>query len=134
MPLSTSQATGPPQALNRNRCLVVFFLGAVLGAVIWLASPSVTGKREPWDSPSYYYVVALFLAGFVAALPYPRAFWIAAVGVYVGQFAYAFAVIGFSPLAVVGVVFGLFYCVIAVVGAALMYGTSILFRRFRRIR
>jgi hypothetical protein len=43
-------------------------LGAVCGAAIWLASPSFTGRAEPWDALVPYYPVALASAGLLLGL------------------------------------------------------------------
>jgi hypothetical protein len=48
-----------------------------------------TGMREPFDSPGYYYMVAMFIAGLLAALPAPRYWWAAVVGIFLGERIYA---------------------------------------------
>ncbi len=63
----------------------MFVLAMALGAAIWLASPYVTGRREPWDAHSPYYIIALFGAGMVMGLLEPRRFWRWPVAIYAGQ-------------------------------------------------
>jgi hypothetical protein len=60
-------------------------LGLALGAAIWLLSPVVTGRREPWDAESAYYVGGLLLAGMLGGVLVPRQWAIAAVGIFAGQ-------------------------------------------------
>jgi hypothetical protein len=55
-----------------------FLIGLTLGACIWLLSPVLTGRREPWDAAG-----ALFGSGFLAGLLTPH-HWIS---VCVGNFA-----------------------------------------------
>ena len=63
----------------------VFILAMALGALIWLASPSMTGHREPWDANSPYYVISLTAAGLVAGVFVPRRFWLWPIAIYLGQ-------------------------------------------------
>ena len=63
----------------------VFVLTMGMGAVIWLASPAMTGRAEPWDAHSPYYIVALFGAGFFAAIVEPQRFWRWPIAIYLGQ-------------------------------------------------
>ncbi len=63
----------------------VFLAGIVCGAIVWGLSVPLTGMREPFDSPSYYYPVAMFMAGILAALPAPRYWWAAVLGILFGE-------------------------------------------------
>jgi hypothetical protein len=65
--------------------LSILILGFVLGASIWLASPTITGTREPRDSRSAYFLVAIPASGLIPALTNRRWFWLGIVGLYVGQ-------------------------------------------------
>ena len=71
-----------------GHAVVVFAVGLLLGMAIWWTSPMFTGHEEPWDAEFRYYVGVLFLGGFVAAIFLPKAFWVAPIGVYVGQLLY----------------------------------------------
>ncbi len=64
--------------------------GLACGAIVWGLSVPLTGMREPFDSPTYYYAVAMFVAGIVAALPAPRYWWVAVVGIFSGERIYMF--------------------------------------------
>ncbi len=68
----------------------VLAAGLVCGALVWAASPLVTGVREPFDSDSLYYPAAMFLAGVLASLPAPRFWWLAVVAVFLGEHLYGF--------------------------------------------
>jgi len=101
------------------RAFVVFAVGLLSGMVIWWTSPMFTEFPEPWDAGFKYYGGALFAAGFVAAVFLPKAFWVAPIGVYVGQLVYCLYV--YEPEGVslwpLGMVLAVFYCVAALVGA-----------------
>ncbi len=60
-------------------------LAIALGALIWLASPMMTGRREPWDAHGPYYILSLFIAGAIAGWIQPQKVWRHAVGIMVGQ-------------------------------------------------
>ena len=68
----------------------VLLAGMVCGAIVWGLSMPLTGAREPFDSPTFYYVVAMFIAGILAALPAPRYWWAAVVGIFLGERIYMF--------------------------------------------
>jgi hypothetical protein len=101
------------------RAVLVFTVGVLLGAAIWWVSPALAGEAEPWDAEGRYYVWALFLAGAVATVFLPKAFWLAPVGVYVGQLLYGLYL--YQPedgsLWPLGLVFAAFYSVAAMGGA-----------------
>ena len=65
--------------------LWVWLLATGLGAAIWVASPFVTGRREPWDAHSPYYILALAGAGFVTGWLEPSRAWRWALAIYAGQ-------------------------------------------------
>ena len=66
-------------------------LAVALGAAVWLASPLVTGRHEPWDAHSPYYVVALTGAGLLTGWLEPRRFWRWSAAIYAGQCLAVFA-------------------------------------------
>ena len=107
---------------------VVGALAVGLGAAIWLASPVMTGRREPWDAHSPYYVLALAGAGLLTGWLEPGRFWRWPLAIYAGQ---CFAVVGlvlfrgddlglFIPLGMITLaIFTLFSLAGAAGGAAL---------------
>ena len=71
----------------------VLLAGLACGSIVWGLSVPLTGMREPFDSPSYYYVVAMFSAGILAAVPAPRYWWVAVIGIFLGERIYAFVML-----------------------------------------
>ena len=55
------------------------------GMAIWVLSPAVTGRVEPWDAKGPYYWLALFGAGFAAGLMEPAEVRTAPLWVVAGQ-------------------------------------------------
>ena len=63
--------------------------GLACGAAVWALSVPATGLREPLDAPLFYYPV-MVVAGAMAAWPAPRYWWLAVIGIFVGERVYAF--------------------------------------------
>ncbi|HEX7337566.1 MAG TPA: PQQ-dependent dehydrogenase, methanol/ethanol family [Gemmatimonadales bacterium] len=107
----------------RSRSLRAFLIGCATGAAIWLLSPLITGRQEPWDAAVYFYPGALFIAGLLpgAFSPgHPRA---AALGVFAGQAAVLLAGVVMRPadggLWPLGLILLAVYSLVALLGAAL---------------
>ena len=94
-------------------------LAALMGAAIWAASPSLTGRTEPWDSESLYYVASLAIAGVLLGLSRPRRVWIHPVGIVLGQLLYELLFLPIGPFLGVGVLFLVAYSLLSLVGALL---------------
>lgn len=71
----------------------VLAAGILCGAAVWGLSVPLTGVREPFDSPGFYYPVAMLVAGAIAALPAPRYWWLAVIAIFAGERLYAFAML-----------------------------------------
>ncbi len=71
----------------------VLLAGIACSAIVWGLSVPLTGMREPFDSPTYYYVVAMFVSGILATLPAPRYWWVAVVGIFLGERIYMFVML-----------------------------------------
>jgi hypothetical protein len=115
---------------------LIFGLAVLLGALIWLLSPTLTGHREAWDASASYYLSALIIAGFLPACLRAERFWRVALGAWVGQ------MLGFVWLLLLpsqpgsganlwplGLVFLALSSVLSLVGAALGAGVHLLLRR-----
>ncbi len=76
--------------LFRSKAWIVLLAGLFCGAVVWWLSIPLTGAREPFDSTGIYYPLAIFMAGILATLPAPRCWWMAVVGIFLGERLYAF--------------------------------------------
>lgn len=113
--------------LDRRAGLLI---GVGLGAAIWLVSPLITGRREPWDAESSYYPAALLGAGILGGVLAPHHWLSVALGVFGGQVVVLMGGVlgdpssgGLWPL---GILFLGWYSVLALLGAGL--GASV--RRF----
>jgi hypothetical protein len=71
--------------MAERRRRAAFATALVCGAGIWLLSPLVTGRAEPWDAAGWYYPGALFLAGCAVALLFPAHPGVVAIGIVAGQ-------------------------------------------------
>ena len=67
------------------RAAIVFFAGVICGGLVWAFSIPVTGFREPFDAPPLYYIATIFVSGVIATLPGPRYWWLAVIGIYLGE-------------------------------------------------
>jgi hypothetical protein len=99
------------------RVWITVFVSAAVGALVWALSPWLTGHQEPWDAAGIYYVVALFVGGFVAGLLSPRPLWAHYVGALIGQMGYEALFLPVGPLFILGAAFLLGYTIIFAIGA-----------------
>jgi hypothetical protein len=109
--------------LDRRAALL---FGVGLGAAIWLVSPLITGRREPWDVEGGYYPAALLGAGVLGGLFAPRHWLSVALGMFGGQVVVLLGGVMAEPasggLWPLGVLFLGLYSVLALLGAALGAG------------
>ena len=54
---------------KRRKIGWVLLAGMAGGAAVWGLSIPITGMREPFDSPTIYYWVAVLIAGILGARP-----------------------------------------------------------------
>ncbi len=92
---------------------------ALVGALIWAISPWITGRAEPWDADSPYYLVALLTGGMVLGFTWPKNLWIVFLGIWLGQLAYMALFLPLGPLVVLGVGFSGGFSLVTFAGAAL---------------
>ncbi len=105
------------------RDTVIFSLGVLFGSSIWLASSTIFGKKEAFDSP--YYILVLVIGGALCSFFSKDRSWRWVVAILIGQ------VIGFAllvmkhsgPLWPLGVFFILLYSSVTFLGTFL--GASI---------
>jgi hypothetical protein len=113
--------------LERRAALL---LGGGLGAAIWLLSPLITGRREPWDAEGGYYAAALLGAGVIGGVLAPGQWFSTALGVFGGQVVVLLGGVMIEPagggLWPLGLLFLGWYSMLALLGAVL--GASV--RRF----
>ena len=109
--------------MAERRRRAAFAIALVCGAGIWLLSPLVTGRAEPWDAAGWYYPGALFLVGGAVALLFPAHPGVVAIGIVAGQILVLLGRVaadssggGLWPL---GIMFLVGYGVVPLLGAAL---------------
>jgi hypothetical protein len=96
-----------------------FLAATACAAIVWALSPWLAGHREPWDAESYYYPLALVVAGAIAGYVAPRPLWAHYVGAVVGQIAFQAVVLRIGPQFLLGVAFLLGYSLVFLLGAAI---------------
>jgi hypothetical protein len=96
-----------------------FATAALTGGLIWAASPWVTGRREPWDADSPFYLAGLMIAGAVAGALTPKPIWALYVGAVAGQLSYQMLFLKVGPLLPLGVLFLVGYCLVFLAAAVL---------------
>lgn len=95
----------------------VFAVAVLFGALIWALSPAISGRAEPWDADSAYYLFALPVAGFVAGLLAGGPLGAQYAGVILGQSVYGLVFVGVGPLMLLGVAFLAAYGLLYLAGA-----------------
>jgi hypothetical protein len=107
--------------MSNHARLSALLIGVCGGAAIWLLSPVITGRREPWDADGGYYAAALLGAGLIGGLLVPRRWVAVAVGILVGQvlifFAGVFREPGDGGLWPLGLLFLVACSILGLVGA-----------------
>jgi hypothetical protein len=111
-----------------------FLIGLGIGVAIWLLSPLITGRREPWDAEGGYYAGALLGAGLLGGLLLPENSRGFVAGIFVGQVLVLLGGVLSDPssggLWPLGVIFLALYSLLALLGAAL--GSAVRRLRSRR--
>jgi len=109
-------------------------MGLAMGGAIWLLSPLITGKREPWDAEGGYYGGALLGAGLLGGLLIPEHTRGFVAGIFVGQVLVLLGGVLSDPssggLWPLGVMFLALYSLLALLGATL--GSAVRRLRSRR--
>jgi hypothetical protein len=102
----------------KYRAVLAFMVAAVTSALVWAASPWLTGQREPWDAEFPFYFVALLVAGAVSGALAPKPLRAHYLGSFIGQLSYEVIFLKIGPLFVLGVVFLLGYCLVFLAAAS----------------
>lgn len=97
---------------------VTSMVAAIASASIWMVSPMLLGRAEPWDVDGFFYVGALAAAGLISGALCPKPLWAQYVGSVGGQLAYEALFLPVGPLILLGAVFLLGYSVIFLAAAA----------------
>lgn len=91
---------------------------AAASALIWILSPWLSGRTEPWDAEGPFYLVALTVAGALSGALAPRPLWAHYVGAFAGQIIYELVALRIGPLFVLGALFLLAYSLVFAAAAA----------------
>ncbi len=59
-------------------------IGIAFGVAIMALSKTVTGNESPWLGEIMYYLITLFVLGFISALPSPQQWWKGTLGIFIG--------------------------------------------------
>jgi hypothetical protein len=112
-----------------------FIVGLIMGAAIWLLSPLITGRREPWDAEGNYYAGALLAVGALAGITVPNYWGTTVVGIFGGQVLVLLGGVLADPasggLWPLGIVLLAAYSLLALLGAAIVQGVRQLRSRFQ---
>lgn len=103
----------------KTRAWRTLIISGLASVSIWLLTPVLTSRREPWDADGSFYIVALVIAGAVAGALAPKPLWAHYVGSFAGQLAYELIFLHVGPLVFIGAVFLLVYCTVFSMAAAL---------------
>ncbi len=85
--------------------LPAFLVASATAFAVWALSPWLTGYKEPWDAPSFYYPGGLLLAGMVSGVITAKFLWAHYLGSIFGQFLYELLFLPIGSLAIVGFFF-----------------------------
>lgn len=94
-------------------------MSSVIGALIWFASPYLTGEAEPWDSETFYYIGSLFIGGIILGLYNSEKIWAYAIGIFLGQLIYSLLFLPLGPLILIGSLYLAGSSIICYIGASI---------------
>lgn len=75
--------------MTDKRAYTAYTAAVIVGAVLWLVSAKISGRREPWDSAFYWqvsYPIAIVLSG-VLGYAVPERPWRWSLAIMLSQFA-----------------------------------------------
>ena len=107
-------------AMKSRSAMLAFANAALMCALVWVASPWFTGRREPWDADSSFYFSGLVIAGAVTGVLTPKPAWALYLGAIAGQLSYQVLFLKVGPLFPLGALFLMGYCLVFLAAAALV--------------
>ena len=105
--------------MKSRSAALAFATAALTCGLIWASSPWVTGRLEPWDADSPFYLTGLMIAGAVTGLLTPKPIWALYLGAVAGQLSYQVLFLKVGPLLPLGVLFLAGYCIVFLAAAVL---------------
>ncbi|MFZ2651895.1 MAG: hypothetical protein WA210_17500 [Burkholderiaceae bacterium] len=118
----------------RARALALLGVGAILGAAIWLFSPWLTGRAEPWDADFPLWGLSWLLIGVAGGLVGRLRGLCLPVGYALGQMLLTIQSLFTGPFGALGWMFIAGYAGVSVSLAGAIIGVFALRRRFQRPR
>lgn len=116
--------------------IFLFGLGVLLGVAIWLFSPWITGKTEPWDADAPIWLISWVLVAVAGGLTGHLRGVCLPLGYAVGQMLVTAKPVLFGDLRVLALgwmfIFG--YAAVAIVATLLVAGATVLFKRLLHVR
>ena len=97
--------------------IVTVLTAAILGALIWILSPLLTGAVMPADEHPNYYTLSLLFVGVVIGILFPKRLKAVFGGVVLGQLIYALIFLPLGSTAGAGIIYVSLYGVLSVAGA-----------------
>lgn len=116
--LASSPGEGVAKGMKKETT-VPFIIAFISSAAIWVLSPLMTGRQEPWDAEGFYYVAALIVAGLVSGATAPKHLKVHYFGSILGQTLYELLFIPIGGLFPLGLIFLAVYSVLFLGGAYL---------------
>ena len=99
--------------------MLAFATAALMSALVWVASPIFTGRREPWDANAGFYFSGLIIAGAATGVSTPKPVWALYLGAIAGQLSYQVLFLKVGPLFPLGALLLPGYCLVFLIAAAL---------------
>ena len=106
--------------MKSRSAMLAFATAAFTCALVWVASPWFTGRREPWDAEPPFYFSGLMIAGAVSGALTPRPIWALYLGAIAGQLGYQVLFLRVGPLFPLGALFLAGYCIVFLIAAVLV--------------
>jgi len=119
---------------TKHKALTLFGVGSVLGIAIWVVSPWLTGKVEPWDADAPIWPLSWLLLAVLGGLVGHRRGVYVPLGYALGQMLITTPSVFIGEFGVLAWVFIGCYAAAAVAVALVVLGAVAILKRLRRMR
>jgi hypothetical protein len=116
----------------RRNALALLALGMLLGIALWLFSPWLTGKSEPWDAAAPIWSVSWLVVAVLGGLTGHVRGACLPLGYALGQMLITVKSVLFGEFGALGWMFIGGYAAVAIAGTLVLVGTTAWFLRLRR--